>query len=111
MQDFWGKMNGFDLPASSRQELDEVGFTIIPGPMPANDLAQLVVSYDAAVSDAISDDVKIGSPTTRVRDFVNRSPEFDGLYLHPPVLKACCHIIGTPFRLSTMHARTVRPGL
>jgi ectoine hydroxylase-related dioxygenase (phytanoyl-CoA dioxygenase family) len=111
MQDFWGKMNGFDLPASSRQELDEVGFTIIPGPVPVADLAQLVASYDAAVSDAISDDVKVGSSTTRVRDFVNRSPEFDSLYLHPPVLKACCHIIARPFRLSTMHARTLRPGL
>jgi ectoine hydroxylase-related dioxygenase (phytanoyl-CoA dioxygenase family) len=111
MQDFWSKMNGFDLPASNRQELGEVGFTIIPGPVPVGDLAQLVATYDASVSDAISDDVKVGSSTTRVRDFVNRSPEFDGLYLHPPVLKACCHIIGRPFRLSTMHARTLRPGL
>jgi ectoine hydroxylase-related dioxygenase (phytanoyl-CoA dioxygenase family) len=111
MQDFWGKMNRFDLPASSRQELDEVGFTIIPGPVPVVDLAQLVATYDAAVRDAISNDVKVGSSTTRVRDFVNRSSEFDSLYLHPPVLKACCHIIGRPFRLSTMHARTLRPGL
>ena len=111
MEDFWGKMNGFDLPASSRQELGEVGFTIIPGPVPVNELAQLVTTYDTAVSDAIFDDVKVGSSTTRVRDFVNRGPEFDSLYLHPPVLKACCHIIGRPFRLSTMHARTLRPGL
>jgi ectoine hydroxylase-related dioxygenase (phytanoyl-CoA dioxygenase family) len=111
MQDFWGKMNGFDLPASNRQELSEVGFTIIPGPMPVDDLAHLVATYDASVSDAISDDVKVGSSTTRVRDFVNRGPEFDSLYLHPPVLKACCHIIGRPFRLSTMHARTLRPRL
>jgi ectoine hydroxylase-related dioxygenase (phytanoyl-CoA dioxygenase family) len=112
MQDFWGKMNGSDLPASNRQELDEVGFTIIPGPVPVDDLAQLVATYEAAASGAISDDVKVGSSTTRVRDFVNRGPEFDSLYLHPPVLKACCHIIGRPFRLSTMHARTLlRPGL
>jgi ectoine hydroxylase-related dioxygenase (phytanoyl-CoA dioxygenase family) len=111
MQDFWSKMNGFDLPASNRQELGEVGFTIIRGPVPADDLDRLVATYDASVSDAISDDVKVGSSTTRVRDFVNRGPEFDSLYLHPPVLKACCHIIGRPFRLSTMHARTLRPGL
>jgi ectoine hydroxylase-related dioxygenase (phytanoyl-CoA dioxygenase family) len=107
--DFWGKMNGFDLPVSNRQELDELGFTVIPGPVPVADLPQLVAAYNAAVSDPISDDVKVGTSTTRVRDFVNRSPEFDSLYLHPPVLKACCHIIGRPFRLSTMHARTLRP--
>jgi Phytanoyl-CoA dioxygenase (PhyH) len=111
MQDFWSKMNDFDLPESNCQELDEVGFTIIPGPVPVDDLAQLASAYDAAVSGAISDDVKVGSSTTRVRDFVNRGPKFDGLYLHPPVLKACCHIIDEPFRLSTMHARTLRPRL
>jgi Phytanoyl-CoA dioxygenase (PhyH) len=108
MQDFWSKMNGFDLSASSRQELNEVGFTIIPGPVPVDDLAQLAATYDAAVKDAISDDVKVGSSTTRVRDFINRGPEFDTLYLHPPVLKACCHMLGEPFKLSTMHARTLR---
>ena len=111
MQDFWSEMNGLDFSASNRRELDEIGFTIIPGPVPAHDLAQLVATYDAAVNNAVSDDVKVGSSTARVRDFVNRDPEFDKLYLHPPVLKACCHIIGTPFRLSTMHARTLRPGL
>jgi ectoine hydroxylase-related dioxygenase (phytanoyl-CoA dioxygenase family) len=104
-------MNGFDLSASNRAELDEVGFTIIPGPVPAEKLAQLAAAYDAAVNSAISDDVKVGSSTTRVSDFVNRGPEFDTLYVHPPILKACCHIIGKPFRLSAMHARTLRPGL
>ena len=111
MQDFWSKMNGFDLPASNYQELDDLGFTVIAGPVPADDLAQLAATYDAAVSAAISDDIKVGSSTTRVRDFVNRDPEFDRLYLHPPVLKACCQIIGGPLKLSTMHARTLRPGL
>lgn len=109
MQDFFSKMNGFDLSASNRQELDEVGFTIIPGPVPVDELTQLAAAYDAAVANAISDDIKVGSSTTRIRDFVNRGAEFDRLYLHPPVLKACCHIIGKPFRLSTMHARTLRP--
>ena len=47
--------------------------------------------------------------TTRVSDLVNRGSEFDGLYVHPPVLKACCRVLNGPFRLSTMHARTLRP--
>jgi hypothetical protein len=78
MQDFWSEMNGFDLPASNHQELDDFGFTIITGPVPADDLAQLAATYDAAVSAAISDDIKVGSSTTRVRDFVNRDPESTG---------------------------------
>jgi ectoine hydroxylase-related dioxygenase (phytanoyl-CoA dioxygenase family) len=104
-------LDGFDLSAGARQELDEAGFTIVPGPVPSQDLAQLAAAYDAAVGSAAPEDVKVGSSTTRVNDFVNRGPEFDRLYLHPPVLKACCHIINEPFRLSTMHARTVRPKL
>jgi len=108
---FFEIMSGFELPASARQELDEAGFTIVPGPTPVKDLAQLAAAYDAVVESAAPDDVKVASSTTRVNDFVNRGPEFDMLYLHPPVLKACCRIINQPFRLSTMHARTLRPRL
>lgn len=104
-------MDGFELDACARQELDEAGFTIMAGPVPADDLGRLGAAYDAAVTSAAADEVRIGSSTTRVRDFVNRGPEFDGLCLHPPVLKACCRIINEPFRLSTMHARTLRPDL
>jgi hypothetical protein len=104
-------LDGFELSAGVRQELDEAGFTVIPGPVPTGDLAHLGAAYDAAITSAAPDDVNVGSSTTRVRDFVNRGPEFDGLYLNLPVLKACCRIINEPFRLSTMHARTLRPGL
>ncbi|MDQ6677294.1 MAG: phytanoyl-CoA dioxygenase family protein [Acidobacteriota bacterium] len=104
-------MDGFELSAGASDELDGAGFTIVPGPVPTGDLAQLAAAYDTAVGSAAPDDVKVASSTTRVSDFVNRGPEFDGLYLHPPVLKACCRIINEPFRLSTMHARTLRPRL
>jgi hypothetical protein len=103
--------DGFELSAVARRELDESGFTLVPGPVAAGDLAHLRAAYDAAVASAVPDDIKVGSSTTRIRDFVNRGPTFDGLYLHSPVLTACCQIIEGPFRLSTMHARTVRPGL
>ena len=93
------------------QELDEDGFTIVPGPVPEADLVRLAHAYDAAVVGAAPEDVRVGSSTTRVNDFVNRGPEFDALYLHTPVLKACWRILGRQFRLSTMHARTLRPGL
>jgi len=99
------------LSDSACQELDEAGLTIIAGPVPADSLAQLAAAYDAAFQSAAPDDVKVASSTTRVNDFVNRGPEFDCLYLHPPVLKACCRILDEPFRLSTMHARTLRSKL
>ena len=97
------------LPAGAVQKLRDAGFVVIPGPVSPDGLAQLAEAYDSAVLCAASDDVSIGSSTTRVHDFVNRDPEFDGLYVYAPVLEACCRIIGQPFKLSTMLARTVRP--
>jgi hypothetical protein len=112
LQDFMHAiMDGLELSADACRELDEAGFTVIPGPVRTQDLAELSAAYDAVINSADPDEVKVGSSTTRVKDFVNRGPEFDGLYLHPPVLKACCRIVNGPFRLSTIHARTLRPGL
>ncbi len=87
-----------------RGKLQDCTHTIMDG-------FELSAAYDAVMGNADPDDVKFGSSTTRVRDVVNRGRVFDGLYLHPPVLKACCRIINEPFRLSTIHARTLRPGL
>jgi ectoine hydroxylase-related dioxygenase (phytanoyl-CoA dioxygenase family) len=101
--------SGCELPASALQDLQDVGFVVIGNPMAPDRLAKLAAAYDSAVASASPDDVKIGSTTTRVRDFVNRSSEFDELYVYQPILEACSRIIGQPFRLSTMHARTLRP--
>ncbi|HVF54995.1 MAG TPA: phytanoyl-CoA dioxygenase family protein [Pyrinomonadaceae bacterium] len=100
---------GGELPAGALQDLRDVGFVVIPGPVAPGELPRLAAAYDSAVASACPDDVSIGSSTTRVQDFVNRGPEFDALYVHQPVLEACCRIIGRPFKLSTMLARAVRP--
>ena len=97
------------LTARAIQDLRNVGFIVIPGPVAPDRLAQLAAAYDAAVASASSDDAGVGSTTTRVNDFVNRGSMFDALYVYHPVLEACCRIIGQPFKLSTMLARTVRP--
>jgi len=110
MQDLFNLIGaGCQLPAGALQDLRDVGFVVIPGPIAPDRLAHLVGAYDAAIAAASPDDVKVGSTSTRVRDFVNRGSEFDELYIYQPVLEACRRILGQPFRLSTMHARTVRP--
>jgi hypothetical protein len=97
------------LSPSVVHDLRNDGFAVIPGPVPRAKLAELANFYDQAVLQADPDDISVGGTTTRVTDFVNRYPEFDGLYVHPPLLEACCRIIEQPFKLSTMHARTLRP--
>ena len=90
-------------------QLQERGFVVLPGPVPSDRVERLANAYTAAVASATVDDVKIGSTSTRVSDFVNRGPEFDPLYMFPPLLEACCLVIGRPFKLSSLQARTVRP--
>jgi hypothetical protein len=97
------------LSDEERRELTENGFVVVSGPVPCGELARLAAAYDVVVTSADPGDVKHGSTTTRVTDFVNRDPLFDALYVYPPALDASCHVIRQPFRLSTMHARTVRP--
>ena len=91
------------------QELQDAGFVIIPGPVALEGLPELAEAYDLAMSSAASGDISIGSTTTRVHDFVNRGPAFDDLYVYQPVLEACRHVIGQPFKLSSMLGRTLRP--
>src|SRR3954454_24308431 len=98
-----------ELPEEAARQLREAGFVVIASPEIQSRCAQLAAAYDAAVLAADPADVSIRS-STRVHDFVNRGPEFDGLYVYRPLLAACCRVIGRPFKLSRMLARTLEPG-
>ena len=98
------------LGSDAVSELRERGLAILPDAVPSGEMEQLAAAYDAAVASATDEDISIGSTSTRVTDFVNRGAEFDRLYVLPPLLEACCRIIARPFKLSTLHARTLPPG-
>lgn len=99
---------GCELPGNAAQALHDIGFVLVAGRVAPAQLAHLAAAYDAAVSAADPADVGTGRTTTRVHDFVNRGPDFDELYVYQPILEACCRVIGRPFKLSTMHARTLK---
>ena len=98
-----------ELSTGAVADLQEWGFVVIPGPKPPDRIESLADAYDAAVAFAAGDDIRIGSTSTRVTDFVNRGAEFDDLYVFPPLLDACRRVIGRPFKLSSLHARTLHP--
>lgn len=98
-----------ELSPDDARGLDERGFVVLPGPVPPGQMERLAGVYDAAVASAAEEDVKVGSTTTRVNDFVNRGAELDSLYVFRPLLAVCCSVIGRPFKLSSLHARTLRP--
>jgi len=97
------------LRPTDARELHERGFVVLPGPVSAAGMDRVSHAYNAMVASASADDVHAGSTTTRVNDFVNRADEFDALYVFAPLLEACCRVIGRDFKLSSMHARTLRP--
>src|SRR4249919_21644 len=98
-----------ELSVAAALELRDRGFVVVPGPVPPEQMSGLADAYDAAISSATPPDLRIGSTSTRVSDFVNRGAAFDGLYVFPPLLDACRALIGGPFKLSTLHARTLAP--
>jgi len=97
------------LSKDAEFELRERGFVVLRGSISSERMERLDIAYTAAVTSATSDDVYIGSASTRVADFVNRGPEFDDLYIFPSLLEACGYVIGRPFKLSSFHSRTLRP--
>jgi ectoine hydroxylase-related dioxygenase (phytanoyl-CoA dioxygenase family) len=100
---------GCELSGDALKDLQEIGFIVIPGPYEDTALPQIAAIYDSLMESASDDDKRIGSSTTRVTDFVNREKIFDALYIHQALLEASSHVIGKPFKLSSMHARTLRP--
>jgi hypothetical protein len=98
------------LPTEAAEELQDQGFTIVPGPAMLGGPDQYSNAYDRDVAAAIPADVSVRSTSTRINDFVNRGREFDGIYTFGPLLAACAMIIGRPFKLSGMRARTLESG-
>ena len=98
------------LDLAAQAALEESGFVVLPGPFAVEQLGAVADAYDAEIAAAIGNDIRAGSTSTRVVDFVNRGPLFDPLYVYPPLLDAVALTVGQPFKLSSLHARTLRPG-
>jgi hypothetical protein len=97
------------LSPDAARQLRDSGFVVLPGPIIPGGCEQLSRAYDRAIAAADPSDMHISrtGTSTRINNFVNRGPEFDSIYIYPPLLSACCQIIGSPFKLSGMRARTL----
>jgi hypothetical protein len=98
------------LPIAAKADLEACGFVMLPGPFAVEQLRAVADAYDAEAGAAMGADIHVGSTSTRVVDFVNRGPLFDPVYVYPPLLDAAALTIGPTFKLSSLHARTLRPG-
>jgi hypothetical protein len=101
----------YELPAQAADQLRDAGFVVLTTPELISGANALSRAYDNAVATADLRDVHTGKTgsSVRVDDLVNRGAAFDWIYTHSPVLAACVQVIGEPFKLSGMRARTLNP--
>jgi ectoine hydroxylase-related dioxygenase (phytanoyl-CoA dioxygenase family) len=96
------------LPHEALKTLVESGFVTIPGPISKSRFRELETEYDRMMTAGSGPDFRIGSNTTRMSNVLDHSLAFDELFSYPPLLEACGHLIGEPFKLSSLIARTLR---
>ena len=104
---------GSALPEQNRAELDEKGYTVLPGVMDEQWLGALRERFESlceAEGIAAGIEVHQEEGTRRLADLVNKGPVFDLVYTHPTVLAAIHHVIGREFKMSSLNARDALPG-
>jgi hypothetical protein len=94
------------LTPEQRQQLDEQGFTILPGVVDTQWLEQLRQAFDD-IHDAEGEDagkeVAQVEGVRRLADLVNKGVVFDGIYQHPLLLAAVWHVLQRPFKLHSVN--------
>lgn len=111
MRDWFADVAGRrELPTDAMSALETRGFAVLPGLISPEHMRPLVEAYDAAFASASGDDVRVGSTSTKVSNLLARGRVFEEIFVLPPLLEACCRVIGAPFKLSSYIARTVRVG-
>ena len=97
----------------NEKELDDKGFTVLPGVIDAEWLEALRARFEElceAKGPQAGIEVDQESGTRRLADLVNKGEVFDPVYTNPKVLAAIDHVIGRDFKLSSLNARDALPG-
>ena len=95
---------------AERLALDRDGFVLLAGIVDPHWLARIRAGFEARLGAA---HVFGGpSPTTGdvMYDLANHDPAFDRMWSHPRILAAVDHVLGRPFKLSSLNGRDPRRG-
>ena len=101
------------LDERRREELSGKGFALFTGIIDATWLELLRTRFEeltAAEGERAGLEVHQEAGTRRLADLANKGRAFDRVWSHPVVLAAVRHVIGAPFRLSSLNARDALPG-
>ena len=99
------------LTERNKEELDERGYTVLPGLIDEKWLATLRDRFEELCDKegaGIESTQEAG--TRSLSDLVNKGEVFDRVYTNPTLLAAIHHVIGRDFKLSNFGARDALPG-
>ena len=99
--------------AGLRHELDELGYTIFPNLIGPAWLAELREAFERIYQqegDQAGIEQSQVPGVRRLADLVNKSPVFDGIWLHPQVLATAHYLIDRPLKLHSLNGHDPRPG-
>ena len=101
------------LTDAERRSLDESGYVVFPALVNPEWLERLQAQFDLLTERegaAAGSEFSQERGARRLSDLVNKSDAFDGVYTQPKVLAAVAHVLGRPFKLSSLNARDALPG-
>jgi hypothetical protein len=102
--------SGKALLSETVAQLLDSGFATIPGPYSRMRFLELAAGYDEVMASSPGPEYKEGCTTNRLSGLLNYSSLFDDIFLYPPLLEASARVVGEPFKLTSLLARTLRPG-
>ncbi len=97
-------------PLAAASELQERNFVVCPGPVRSGRMGLLADAYADAVASATLDDIRFGSTTARVNDFVNRMPiATTSMYFRPCSKRVAVLLAGRSSRCSRGRCGRISP--
>jgi len=90
-------------------ELQSSGFVVLDGEMLVSRVEDLRSTLDRVTENSAPEDVKVSRLSTRISG-LSANSDFEPVYKCPQLIEACRLVIGTSFKLSSLHARNVHPG-
>lgn len=109
------------LTDEERAFLDAEGYLPLHDVLTPEEAGRLAERVDAILAEEgsaagreLHESPMIKHPTevgaARLSDLVNKDPAFDVCFTHPRVLAAIAHVLGGPFKLSSLNSRASLPG-
>ncbi|MDX2043549.1 MAG: phytanoyl-CoA dioxygenase family protein [Acidobacteriota bacterium] len=96
------------LPADEKEQLDRLGYILLPNVVDAEWLTKLRTAFEAALEPSQTDAEQTG--TRHPADLIRKDAAFDGVHTHPKLLAAIHHILRRAFQLQNFAGRDPLPG-